>query len=376
MKQRAELNEKEILWLIWQHKSLSRWQIHEITGHTPNQVGLDIGRLIKRGLLREKTPDIKGPGRPRVPVAIDPSRRYLLGLAIRPGHIECARLNLLGAILGRQIRVDVATPDRIVPTISELVRKHIGENCAGIGLSTPGFVDLQRHQILSSPATVGRAPTPLAPVYAASGSIPITLENDMHALAARWSMTHETFGKEDVVLVFIQDGELGAAVLVNGQPNRGCAVGANDLGHMRLMVRTELCHCGHHGCLERICSTSFLKGIDGSEQNLLDRIASIKMMAADPALSKMTRYLATGLANAANFMRPNRLVLVSQFTRYPVFSDALLRLVRRRLLTGIVDRIQIDLWDQPGADNGETAGWLALAALYRDGWNCNLPADA
>ena len=83
----------------------------------------------------------------------------------------------------------------------------------------------------------------------------------------------------------------------------------------------------------------------------------------------MTRYLATGLSNAANFMRPNRLVVVSQFTRYSSFSDPLVRLVRRRLLAGIVDRVQIDLWDQPGTNNGETAGWLALAALYRDGWN-------
>jgi predicted NBD/HSP70 family sugar kinase len=369
MAMKLDANERLILRLIWQRRALSRWELHELTSSTPNQVGLDAGRLVKRGLLRERIPDITGPGRPRVPLEIDPSRRYVLGLALRPGHIECARLNLLGAMLGRQIRVDIAVPDRMIPSACELVKAHVGPDCIGVGLSTPGFVDLDQRQILSSSAMAGKVPVALAPVYSASGAIPVTLENDMHALAARWLMTHEAFGKEDVVLVFIQDGELGAAVLIDGQPNRGCAVGANDLGHMRVMVRTELCHCGHYGCLERICSTAFLRNLDGNGESLLNRLASIRTLSTDPSLKKMTRYLATGLANAANFMRPNRLVLVSQFIRYPVFSDALTRFVRRRLLAGIADRIQIDLWDQPGASNGETAGWLALASLYRDGWN-------
>ncbi len=369
MKQSINAKEKEILRLLWRHKALSRWEIHERTGNTPNQVGLDVGRLIKRGLLRERIPDIAGPGRPRVPLEIDPLRRYVLGLAIRPGHVELARLNLRGDMLGRQLQVDVASSDRLVLAVCELIRKHIGPDCTGIGLSTPGFVDPDHHHIFSSSVLASQGPVKLVPIYVAAGEVAIILENDMHALAARWLLTHEAEADEDTVLVFIEDGELGSAVLINGQPNRGCVVGANDLGHTRFLIKTELCHCGHHGCLERICSTPFLKKLDGKNHSLLERVVSVRQLAADPALRKMTRYLATGLANAANFMRPNRLVVVSQFTRYPSFSDPLVRLVRRRLLAGIVDRVQIDLWDQPGTNNGETAGWLALAALYRDGWN-------
>ena len=369
MKLSIDVNAKEILRLLWQHKALSRWELHELTNNTPNQVGNDVAELIKQGFLRQRVPDIVGPGRPRVPLEIDPSRRYVLGVAIRPGHVELARLNLRGDMLGRQLRVDVAAPDRLVPAVCGLVRKHLGGDCIGIGLSTPGFVDPNHYQIFSSSVLAGQGPVELAPIYVAAEGVATILENDMHALAARWLLTHEAGADEDAVLVFVDDGELGAAALVNGQPNRGCVVGANDLGHTRFLIKTELCYCGHYGCLERICSTPFLKKLDGTNQSLLDRVASVRQLAADPALRKMTRYLATGLANAANFMHPNRLVLVSQFTRYPSFSDSLVRLVRRRLLAGILDRIRIDLWDQPSTNNGETAGWLALAALYRDGWN-------
>ncbi|MHB1766895.1 MAG: hypothetical protein ACYCUV_03475 [Phycisphaerae bacterium] len=210
MKQSINVNEKEISRLLWRHKALSRWEIHERTGNTPNQVGLDVGRLIKRGLLRERIPDIAGPGRPRVPLEIDPLRRYVLGLAIRPGHVELARLNLRGDMLGRQLQVDVASSDRLVPAVCELIRKHIGPDCIGIGLSTPGFVDPDHHHIFSSSVLASQGPVKLVPIYVAAGEVAIILENDMHALAARWLLTHEAEADEDTVLVFIENQSGGS----------------------------------------------------------------------------------------------------------------------------------------------------------------------
>jgi hypothetical protein len=62
-------------------------------------------------------------------------------------------------------------------------------------------------------------------------------------------------------------------------------------------------------------------------------------------------------------------VLSSEFTRYPAFSDALQRSIRSRLLNELVKRIRIDQWDQVDSHSAETAGWLALASLYREGWD-------
>jgi hypothetical protein len=100
---------------------------------------------------------------------------------------------------------------------------------------------------------------------------------------------------------------------------------------------------------------------------LFERIALYD--GSDERLGQMLELLACGLSNAVNFVRPNRLVLVSEFARYPAFNDRLLREIRAGVLFELVDRVRIDVWDQPGAVSAETAGWLALAGLYQEGWN-------
>jgi predicted NBD/HSP70 family sugar kinase len=214
----------------------------------------------------------------------------------------------------------------------------------------------------------------------------------MHALAARWLLTHRADHQQDVLLVWIDDGRLGSAILVDGRPNRGCATGANELGHTRYFVKTERCFCGHTGCLERIVSSRFLEmrdreprgtaatprrndragrhGGNGlTPRSLEHRAARFEAFGGDRALDEMTNYLACGLANAVNFVRPHRLVLVSRFTRYRSFGDALFRLTRAMVLPQLVDRVRFDLWDEPGAGSAETAAWLAMAELLYGGWN-------
>ena len=80
-------------------------------------------------------------------------------------------------------------------------------------------------------------------------------------------------------------------------------------------------------------------------------------------------HLAAGVANVANFIRPNRVVIVSELTRCPSFSDTLLRGVRSRLLIELAQRVRVNLWDESDSHSAETAGWLALTSLYCEGWS-------
>jgi hypothetical protein len=87
-----------------------------------------------------------------------------------------------------------------------------------------------------------------------------------------------------------------------------------------------------------------------------------------PGLDKMVELLAIGIANSVNFVRPHRLVLVSNLLRHEAFSGPLIRQIRGMLLSELVDRVRIDMWDQPAFQSAETAGWAALATLYTDSW--------
>jgi glucokinase len=252
-----------------------------------------------------------------------------------------------------------------VEAAGSLLKAHINRRTIGVGLSTPGFIDPRERTILFSSATASSGPLSLAPAFEPAGRLPVVLENDMHALAARWLLTRLSPLGEDVLLIYFDDAQVGAAMLIDGRPNRGCVTGANEIGHTRFPVETDECYCGRSGCLERICSTAFVRRIGSDGQTLAEVLADPR---GDVA-RRVVDLLAAGFANVVNFTRANRLVLVSDLLRQASFARLLLETTRSLVLREIESRLRIDLWDQPSAHPGENAGWLALANLYYEGWN-------
>lgn len=378
-----DARQREILRLLWNSGRLSRWELHRRTGVNPNAVGVDVAGLLGGGIIRECASEVAGPGRPRIPLEIDPTVRHVVGIAISPGRVEAGRLTLRGSLLGRPTARNVTEPGKTVAVAQALLRESLSDQTVAVGLAVTGFVDPKERAILTSSSLPGQGVVSLAPLYETMGSRPLILENNMHALAAWWLLIHQAEAGEDVLLVSIRDGQLGGALLIDGRPNRGCTIGANELGHVRFFTDTDTCYCGHPGCLERIVSTEFLRRRGVATGTLLEHAArygsgesgngngkpSKASAAADKAIGEVLDYLSAGLANAVNFVRPNRLVLASELTRYPAFNSALLRSIRSRLLVRMLERVRIDLWDQVDGHSAETAGWLALASLYREGWD-------
>jgi predicted NBD/HSP70 family sugar kinase len=374
-----DARQREILRLLWRGGGLSRWELHRQTGVNPNAIGVDVAALLNDGMIRECPGEVAGPGRPRIPLEIDPTVRYVVGLAVSPGRVEAGRMSLRGRLLGRPLVRSTSDSAKTIAAAQALLRESLTDQALAIGLTITGFVDPSQRAILLSSSFTGQGSSSLEPIYEAAGNWPVILENNMHALAAWWLLIHQAESDEDVLLVNLADGQMGAAMLIDGRPNRGCVTGANELGHMRFFVDTEKCYCGHAGCLERICSTEFLRRRGAATGTLMEHAARYGAQdargngeaAATKVLDEILDYLSAGLANAVNFIRPNRLVITSEMTRFPAFSDALQRAIRSRLLPEIVKRVRIDLWDQADSHSSETAGWLALASLYREGWDRN-----
>lgn len=359
---------RRILLAIWRAGEASQSSLHARTGIRPNTLGGDLKALAAAGLLRPKATRARGRGRPSVPFEIDPSRRTVIGVALKRGQVEVGKLDLLGSYIGAPQSRAVATAAQMLSAAGHLVRSQVDGSVLAVGISTPGFVDLQARSILFHPGFRTRGPVSLVPLCKLAGRRSVILENDMHALAARWLLTQKAEQNADILLVHFDDGEMGAALLVDGRPNRGCATGANELGHSRFPVRTDPCFCGHSGCLERICSTGFLR-MQRAGKGTLHARAEAYTAGRDKALDEIVRYLALGIGNAVNFTRVQRLVLVSSLLRHPHFLEALLAGLRAQLMEAIAGRIDVEVWDQPVLRLAETAGWLALAGLLLPGWN-------
>jgi predicted NBD/HSP70 family sugar kinase len=377
--------QRSVLHYLWREGARSRSGLHELTGVAPNRVGAAATGLMELGLVRECQARPSGGGRPRVPLEIDPGQRHVIGLTIWPGAVSAAKLNLQGNLVGKPVgRYVTGGTDRLVVAAAALLEKVRNDKALGVGVSMPGFYDPAARRALSGMMATQENPVSLSPLFDCAGGLPLVVENDMHALGARWLLTHRAEAGHDALLVNISDGALGAAVLIGGRPSRGCVSSANELGHMRYLADTARCYCGQAGCLERIFSSEYLRhieedtgridvdagldadGVPARDSLLMRRSATYEQ--GDEALETLYGYLANGIVNVVNFMRPHRLVIVSELTRYPNVCDLLTRSIRSRLLGELINRVRFDLWDQPVGNPAETAGWLALANLYYDGW--------
>lgn len=356
--------ESRFLSLIRRRGALSRRELHEQTGLRPNTVGEIAASMVERGLLREGEPEVGGPGRPRQPLEIDPVKRRVLGLAFEPGEISACQLNLQGHRLGTPREKRVRDPDQLVSTAVSLIEELAGDRTLAIGISATGFVDPQTRSILTSSATMRRSPTRIGEIYAAAGDIPVLLENDMHAQATCWLLNQDVDVREDILMIDLRDGAIGAALLIGGRPNRGCIIGGNELGHTRFMVDTEACYCGQRGCLERIFSSQYLRQLSGDPTaDLAERLAHRDPN--DAAIDRIIDCLAFGVANSINFIRPNRVVFADHLASHLPFCNDLLARVRTLVLAPLAERVRIEVWEKPPVEQAEAAAWLGLAAVYR-----------
>lgn len=367
--------ERAILSAIRRLGPASRQELHQALGLRPNTVGEVAAEMLDKQLLREgEARATSGRGRPHIPLEIDPVGPTVLGLGLRESQVAICRLNLLGQKVDGPHVFDEPSTDRdaLIDLAWRVLRDHVSTRDLAIGLGVPGFVDPQTRSILTSSALPGQSSIDLEPLYQAADDMPIVLENDMHALAACWSMTRESDPEEDLLLVDLADGAIGAALLIAGRPNRGCVVGGNELGHTRLAIDTPLCYCGHRGCLERICSSQYLAGPDAPGEELLRRAQACDENDLD--LQQLVGHLAQGLANAINFIRPNRVVITGTLASAPRFVQRVSAELHRELFEPVARRIMIETWSQRSTSAAEAAGWLALASIYSTQWRA-IPAQ-
>lgn len=353
---------------LWQTGPMSRSDLAQASGLAHNEVGRIAGELIERRLVREGPPTVGGRGRPPVPLHLNAPTMRVLAVTVSPGRVQLVDIDLCGHPVGHVTHRKVASPGQIIRTAAAAMRRAIGQQTIAVGLSVPGLIDSGGRRLLLSSAAPGGEPLDLDPLIEAADGLPLIVQNDMHALAAQWLVARRLPVEQDTLLVRLDDGELGAAMIIHGRPNRGSIWGSNELGHTRLPVITDRCYCGHIGCLERICSTAFLHRVDRRRRGVLARRAA-ECDPKDTALAQMIDLLATGIGNAVNFVRPHRLVLIGSLMRCGDFADALVSGIRRGTLDALAERLRVDRWDQTETSEAEPAGWLALAELYFGSWS-------
>jgi predicted NBD/HSP70 family sugar kinase len=354
---------RRILHLLSTAGPASREQLHQMTGLHRALVSDTVRRLIDDGLVRLGDPQIRGSGRPQTPIMLDDTRRSILGVAIEPGAVSACRVNLIGEALEEPVVRPRTRRDDPIDFAKSLIGQWFNPDLMAIGVSVTGVFDPDRGVMLESSA-LRNTPVDPQPLRDAAGAAPLILENDLHALAQHWSIHHDAHMHEDVLLVRLEDGAMGAAHLIGGRAHVGCVSAASELGHTRLAVKTRRCFCGHRGCLERIFDSRFAADQDGRSLTLEKRLATAGRL--DSTMARIVDLVGLGIANAVQITKPHRVVLVSSHSARAAFRRRIATVIRREMLRSLRDHVRLQWWDGPSCAAAVVAAYPALALVFQD----------
>ncbi len=231
--------------------------------------------------------------------------------------------------------VRIATPGQdadavetgVVDVIHQLAARH---TVSAVGLAVAGFVNAER-TILRFAPNLPMRDRPLSRTIGRRVGLPVVVEND--ANAAAWAEHRFGAGRDvpDVVMLTLGTG-LGAGIVVGGALLRGGFGAAAELGHLRMVPGGLICGCGNRGCWEQYSSGSALvrdaralaesDPVRGAallacaggrasaiEGRMVTEVARVGDPSARGLLAGLGRWLGEGIADLANVLDPQRVVI-------------------------------------------------------------------
>jgi glucokinase len=268
----------------------------------------------------------------------------------------------------------------------------------GIGLATPGPLNLREGRIIHAANLPGWIDVAIRDSLAQKSGLPVVLENDANAAAYGEFIAGAGRGCQHMTLFTLGTG-IGSGVIIDGRIFHGHFDNAGELGHMIVVVGGEPCPCGQRGCLERYSSADAVarraanqsvererhdskgqgrrdEGTKGRREQSVERERHDSSLSAeevasrakqgDPACAQVWNeaclYLAVACVNVQHAYNSQRIILGGGMSQA---GDFLLSAVRRHLAEQSW-KLHNDLPEIRLAELGADAGLVGAAALVRD----------
>lgn len=243
-------------------------------------------------------------------------------------------------------------PDAVVGEIVASARRVVEEHklsrsdLLGVGIGSPGPIDISRGVIITLPNIPGMDNVPLRDLVSKGLDLPAVLENDANAAAYGEFICGAGVGTANMVLLTLGTG-VGSGIVVDGKILHGAHDMGGEWGHVVVQPGGEPCACGQAGCLERYSSATYLaqyatrlireqgrhsslsklldEGRTLDAKDILDAAKSGDELAAE-VWDRAMHYLAIGCVNISRIFDPDRVVLGGGMARA---GDDLLTPVRR-----------------------------------------------
>lgn len=225
---------------------------------------------------------------------------------------------------------------------------------------------------------------PLKDLLEVETSLPAVIDNDANcaALGEMWKGAGN--GAKDIVAVTLGTG-VGGGVIANGHIVQGISGAAGEIGHITSIPQGGAqCNCGKTGCLETVASATGIvrigkekieaaKDLSGELTTLYRENGTITAKdifdcarrgdrIATEVIKEVSFYLGLALANIANTLNPEKIVLGGGVSKA---GDILLDPVRENFKKYAFSRVK-ESTQIAVATLGNDAGVIGAARLIRD----------
>ncbi|MDH6551036.1 ROK family transcriptional regulator [Streptomyces sp. SAI-041] len=259
---------------------ISRLELAERTGLTPQAVSKITGRLREAGLAVEAGHRASTGGKPRTVLRLVPGAAHAVGIHLDRDALRTVLVDLAGAVVGeRRTALDLgAGAEAVVGTVAEEVAvlvKGVGGGVSGalpvsapppaagplpallgVGVALPGPLDHTRgvlHRVTGFPEWDG---FPLRDALAGRLGVPVVVDKDTNAAALGLAVAGE---RGSFAYLHLGTG-LGAGLVLGGTVHRGARTGAGEFGHQVVQLDGPPCGCGDRGCVEALCLAAVARG--------------------------------------------------------------------------------------------------------------------
>lgn len=357
----------KLLGLIRRSGNVTRAELIEATGFSRSTVGHAVSRLIESGLVEEAEPASKGPGsgsgRPGLTLRPITSQNRVAAMDFGHRHVSVGIADASGNELRRATVTGGGDAFSMLDAAAEMVADLAeGQSVEQVVAGIPRPIDRTTGRVLTAHSGGGWDGLLPAEEIERRLGIPTHVENDAVLGAIGERARGSARGFADFLYVKVAHG-VGAGLILNGVPYRGSRGIVGDIGHCRIPGRSDLCFCGHRGCLEAITSIGAVLSQIGATHPGEDP----QTVLADPdeiserILRDAGRTLGGFVADFCNLMNPAAVIIGGSLgSAHPQFVEGVSWAVSEFSRPMIASSAQV-VAAALGAD-AELVGGLTLAA--------------
>ncbi|MEU6521767.1 ROK family transcriptional regulator [Streptomyces sp. NPDC046924] len=271
-------------------EGISRLELAERTGLTPQAVSKITARLRAEGLAADAGRRASTGGKPRTVLRLVPEAGHAVGVHLDRDRLRAVLVDLDGTVVGeRSAPLDLgAGAEAVLAGVAGVVAglwtagegttgpvpagdEPIGDGpigdgpgvrvpprpaLLGVGIALPGPLDHARgvlHRVTGFPEWDGY---PLRDALSQRLGVPVVVDKDTNAAALGLAVDGEG---GSFAYLHLGTG-LGAGLVIGGSVHRGPRTGAGEFGHQVVQLDGPRCGCGDRGCIEALCLAAVARG--------------------------------------------------------------------------------------------------------------------